>query len=87
MCVRKCKIRDCTQNSSSQQVSGEIETRFEVLMAPKNVAPEHCKNLNVAGFSLKFERVDERQGTKRQNCELECENGGTRDWCEEATVE
>ena len=36
---------------------------------------------NVAVFSLEFER------TKRQNFELECENGGKRDWCEEATVD
>ena len=40
---RTCEIRDCKQNSSSQQVSGEMETRFDVLVAPKNVAPEHCK--------------------------------------------
>ena len=84
---RKCKIRDCTQNSSNQQVSGEVETRFEVLMPPKNVASEHCRNHNVAGFSLEFERVDDSQGTKRHNCELECENGGKRDWSEEATVD
>ena len=31
---RKCKIRDCTQNSSSQQVFGEVENRFEGFMAP-----------------------------------------------------
>ena len=51
-------------------------------MAPKNAAPEQCKNPNVAGFSLEFERVDDGQGAKRQNCELECENGG-----EEATAD
>ena len=78
---RKCQIRDCRQNSSSQQLSGEMETRFEVLMAPKNVAPERCKNHNVAGFSLEFERVDDIQCRKRQNCELECKDGGERDWC------
>ena len=40
---RKCKIRDCKQNSSSQQVSGELETRSEFFMAPEKVAPEHCQ--------------------------------------------
>ena len=34
-------------------------------------------------FSLEFERSQDT----RQNCELECENGGKRDWCEEATVD
>ena len=84
---RKCKIRDCTQISSSQQVSGEVEIRFDFFMAPKNAAPEHCKNHNVAGFSPEFERVDDGQGTKREHCELEWESGGERDWSEEATVE
>ena len=39
----------------------------------------------MAGFSLEFERVDDGKDTKRQHCELECENGGKRDWDEEAT--
>ena len=57
-------MRDCTQNTS-QQVSGEMETRFEVLMAPKNVAPEHCKKTHhVAGFSLEFEPVDDGASSK-----------------------
>ena len=38
---RKCKIRDCTQICSSQQVFGGMETRSEFFMAPKDVAPEH----------------------------------------------
>ena len=31
--------------------------------------------------------VDDGESTKRQNCELECENGRERDWSEEATVD
>ena len=34
----------CTQICSSQQVFGEVETSSEFFMAPKEVAPEHCKN-------------------------------------------
>ena len=33
-------------------------------MPPKNVALAHCKNHNVAGFSLEFERVEDNQDTK-----------------------
>ena len=70
---RKCKIRDCTQICSSKQVFGEVETSSEFFLAPKEVAPGHCEKPNVAVFSLEFERVDDGQGTKGQNCELECE--------------
>ena len=56
----------------------------EFFMAPKEVAPEHCKNRNVAGFSLELERVDDGKATKTQNCELERENGGECCWSEEA---
>ena len=45
------------------------------------------KHYNVAGFSLELECMDDDQGTMRQHFELECENGGKRDWREEATVE
>ena len=37
-------------------------------------------------FSLELARVDDGKGTKRQNCELEYENGGKRGWREEATM-
>ena len=83
----KCKIRDCTQISSSQQVSGEVETRFGFSTAPKNAAPEHCKNYKVADLPLEFECLDDCQGPKRQNYSLECEDGGECDWSEEATVD
>ena len=62
VCGRKCKIRDRTQICSSQQAPPEVETRSEFFMAPKKVAPEHCENHNVEGFSL--ERVDRRQRHK-----------------------
>ena len=59
----------------------------EFFMDFKIDALEHCKNYNVAGFSLECECLDDNQGTERQNCELECENGGKRDWREEATMD
>ena len=54
---------------------------------PQVVAVEHCKDYNVAGFSLEFECLHDGQGPKRQNCELECDNGGKRGWREEATMD
>ena len=59
-----------------------VETCSEIFMASPNAAFEHCKNFNVAGISLELERLDDGQGPKRQTCELECENGGKRDWSE-----
>ena len=67
-----------TQVSSSEQVLGEVANCVEFIMAPEETAPEHCKDYSVAGFSLELERVDDCQNPMRQNCELECENGGTR---------
>ena len=46
----ECKTCDRPQISSGKQVFGDMETRFEVCMAPKNHAPEHCKNHTVACF-------------------------------------
>ena len=46
------------------KVPGEVETRVEFFMAPKNAAPERCKNHNVAGFSLELECLDDGQDTK-----------------------
>ena len=53
-------------------------------MAPQIVAAEHCEDHDVAGLPLEFECLDDGQGTKRQNCELERENGGECCWSEEA---
>ena len=47
---RECKTCDRTQNSSSQQMSGEMETCVEFSMAPQIVAAEHCKDYDVAGI-------------------------------------
>ena len=66
---------------------GEVEISSEFLMASQVVEAEHCKNCNVAGFSLEFECLDDGQGPKRQNCELECEDGGKRRRCEKAAVD
>ena len=46
------EMRDtrCTQICSSEQVFGEVETSSGFFMVPEEVAPEHCKNHNVAGF-------------------------------------
>ena len=62
----ECKTCDRAQISSSQQVSGEVETCFDFFMASKIDARGHCKNYNVAGFSLEFECLDDDQDTKRQ---------------------
>ena len=51
------------------------------------VKAEHCKNYNVAGPSLEFECLDDGQGPKRQNCELECEDGGERHRREKAAMD
>ena len=78
----ECKTCNCTQNSSSQQMSCKMETCVEFSMAPQNVAIEHRKNYDVAGLSMEFECLDDGQGTERQNCELERENGGECCWSE-----
>ena len=41
----------------------------------------------VVGFSVELERVDDDVSSKRQDFELECENGGKRDWCEAPPVD
>ena len=84
---RRCKARDRAQISSSQQMSSEVETGSEIFMVRTNAALEHRKKHNVAGFSLEFERLDDCRSPKRQNCELECESGGKRDWSDKATVD
>ena len=84
---RECKTCDRTQICSSQQMSGEGETCSEIFMAPQIVEAEHCKDYNVAGLPLEFECLDDSQGPKRQNCKLECEDGGERYWREEAAVD
>ena len=45
------------------------------------------KNYNVAGLSLEFECLDDGQDSERQNCELECEDGGERYWREKAAMD
>ena len=79
---RECKTCDRTQNSSSQQMPCKMETCVEFLMAPQIVAVEHRKDYDVAGFPLELECLDDGQGTERQNCELERENGGECCWSE-----
>ena len=49
---RECKTCDRTQNRSSQQLSGEMETCVEFSIAPQIVAAEHCKDYDVP---LEFE--------------------------------
>ena len=52
---------------------------------PRLVAVEHRKDYDVAGFPLELECLDDGQGTERQNCELERENGGECCWSEKTT--
>ena len=84
---RECKTCDRTQICSSQQMSGEVETCSEIFMAPQIVALQHCEDYNVAGFPLEFECLNDGQVSKRQNCKLECEDGGERYCREEAAVD
>ena len=78
----ECKTCNRTQNSSSQQMPCKMETCVEFSMAPQIAAAEHRKNYDVAGLSLELECLDDGQGTERQNCELERENGGECCWGE-----
>ena len=77
---RERKTCDRTQICSSQHMSGEVETGSEFFMDSQVVEAEQYKNYNVAGLALEFECLDDGQGqdSKRQNCKLECENGGER---------
>ena len=50
--------------------------------APQIAAVEHRKNYDVASLSMELECLDDGQGTERQNCELERENGGECCWSE-----
>ena len=63
------------KNSSSEQMLGEMTICAEVVMAPEETALEHPEIDNVAGFLVEFERVDDGESSKRQDFELECENG------------
>ena len=81
---RECKTCDRAQNSSSQQMPWKMENCVDFPMAPQIVAVEHCKDYDVAGFPLELECLDDGQGTERQNCELERENGGECCWSEKA---
>ena len=56
----------------------------EFPIAPQIVAVEHHKDYDVAGLPLELECLDDGQGTERQNCELERENGGECCWSEKA---
>ena len=84
---RKRALCDCTQNCPSEQMFGEIETSAELPIASEEIALGHCEAYSLAGTSLELQRVDNDQSPERQNCELECENGGERGWSEEATID
>ena len=74
---RKCAASDCAQISSCEQVLGEMADRAEFIIAPEEAALEHHE----------FERVGDGESSKRQDFELERENGGKRDWCEAASLD
>ena len=71
-----------TLNSSSQQMPCKMETCVDFPTASQIVAVEHREDYDVAGFPLELECLDDGQGTERQNCELERENGGECCWSE-----
>ena len=82
---RECKTCDRTHNSSSQQMpvqNGNCVLNSSWL--PRLLRLNIVQNFNVAGRPLEFECLDDGQGTERQNCELERENGGECCWSEEA---
>ena len=64
----ECATCDCAQISSSEQMLGEMANRVE-----------QRKIDIVAGFSVELELVDVGESSKREDLELECENGGKRD--------
>ena len=53
----------------------EMENFSEFIMAPEEVALEHCEIDNVAGFSVEFERVDD--GERHKETKL---RAGVREW-------
>ena len=60
---------------------------FEFFMASNIDAPEHRKNYNVAGFFSGVRVSGRRSRHKETKSRAECENGGKRDWREEATMD
>ena len=78
----ECTTCNRAQNSSSQQMPCKMETCVGFSMAPQIATFEHRKNYDVAGLSMELECLDDGQGTERQNCELERENGGECCWSE-----
>ena len=79
---RECTTCDRTQNCSNQQMPCKMETCVDFPMAPQIVAVERHKDYDVAGLPLELECLDDGQGTERQNCELERQNGGECCWSE-----
>ena len=79
---RECKTCDRTQNSSSQQMSGEIETCVEFSMALQIVAAEHCKDYTTMwqAFLWSSSVWTTVKAQRDINCELERENGGECYW-------
>ena len=59
-----------------------MANRVELIMDPDETALGHHDIDNVAGYHLEVERVDDGESRNRQDFELECDSGGTRDWCE-----
>ena len=72
------------RHAIAHRTACKMENCVEFPMAPQIVAVEHRKDYDVAGFPLELECLDDDQGTERQNCELERENGGECYWSEKA---
>ena len=47
---------------------------------PRKLRVNIVKTTMLQALALEFDRVDDGQGTKRQHYDLECENGGEREW-------
>ena len=70
------------RTAQANKMPCKMETCVGFLMAPQIVAVEHRGDCGVAGFPLGLGCLDDGQGTERQNCELERENGGECCWSE-----
>ena len=60
---------------------GEMTNCVDVIVAPEETALEHHEVDTVTDSFVELERVDDGESLKGQDFEMECENGGKRDWC------
>ena len=77
--VSRLGMQDMQSRTEQLKPTNAVQNGKLVLtfyMAPQIATVEHRKNYDAAGLSMELECLDDGQGTERQNCELERENGG-----------